>query len=298
MKWGMGEVKVNAKPERLSVMGKRYQDLGKVTKRLLKSYGIKARKKLSQHFIVDDKLLDEVLGHVARLKPVNVIEIGTGLGLLTASLGDIVKYVATVELDGRLATVAKDFIYEEVGNAVDLVVGDGVLLLRSGLRSVDTVVSNVPYGITGPLIDSVIKSNCRAAVLTLQKEVAERLAASPGDRGYSRLTVMVNTFMKVELGGLYPPTSFVPKPKVDSMVVVLNRYRNWSDCWRGYEDLVRCLFNQRRKMARKVLRGCIDGGVSAEHLAILDSLVGSRRVYQLEVETLLDIYSTLYRRSI
>ncbi len=272
----------------------RHQDLKEVTKHLLYLYGVKVKKRLSQHFIVDNRLLDEILEHVTKLKPSRVVEIGTGLGVLTASLSNLVRYVVTVELDSRLAGIARDFLSREVGNGVvDVLVGDGVFLLRSGLRGFDVVVSNVPYSITGPLINSIIKSTCKAAILTLQNEVAERLIALPGSREYSRLTVMVNTFMDVELGNIYPPTSFTPHPKVYSRVVVLKRSRAWSDEWRTYEDLIRCLFNQRRKLARKVLRSCLKGSINNLGASKIIDLIEGRRVYQLRVETLLNIYLTL-----
>lgn len=271
-------------------------DLDKITKYLLRLHGVRAKKKLSQHFIVDRKLLYEVLERVSKLRPSRVVEVGTGLGLLTACLSDVANYVVSIELDSRLANIAVDFLNREVSfKVVDVLVGDGLFLLHSGLREADIVASNVPYSITGPLINSIVKSNCRAAVLTLQNEVAERLTALPGSKGYSRLTVMVNTFMNVELGGLYPPTSFIPHPKVYSRVVVLMRIRKWGDEWRMYEDLMRCLFNQKRKLARKVLRNCLKGSLSSEEVLELEDLTEGKRVYQLDVETLLNIYSILCR---
>jgi 16S rRNA (adenine1518-N6/adenine1519-N6)-dimethyltransferase len=269
------------------------QDLTNTTIKLIRSYGVKVKKRLSQHFVVDSRLISELLDNILRFKPKLVVEVGTGLGMLTAYLAGISKYVVSIELDRSLAEVATKYVYEVgVGSKVDVVVGDGVKLLRGGFRDIELVVSNVPYNVTGPLINSIIKSNCRAAVLTLQKEVADRLVATPGSRGYSRLTVMVNTFMDVELGGLYSPKSFYPEPKVSSRVVVLRRVREWSDEWVLFEDLIRCLFNQRRKLAMKVLRRCV--GVYDE--SVINDLVRGRRVYELPTDTLLNIYSLIYGR--
>jgi 16S rRNA (adenine1518-N6/adenine1519-N6)-dimethyltransferase len=269
------------------------QDLTNTTIKLIRSYGVKVKKRLSQHFVVDSRLISELLDNILRFKPKLVVEVGTGLGMLTAYLAGISKYVVSIELDRSLAEVATKYVYEVgVGSKVDVVVVDGVKLLRGGFRDIELVVSNVPYNVTGPLINSIIKSNCRAAVLTLQKEVADRLVATPGSRGYSRLTVMVNTFMDVELGGLYSPKSFYPEPKVSSRVVVLRRVREWSDEWVLFEDLIRCLFNQRRKLAMKVLRRCV--GVCDE--SVINDLVRGRRVYELPTDTLLNIYSLIYGR--
>ena len=269
-------------------------DLTSTTIKLIRNYRVKIKKKLSQHFVVDSRLISELLGNILRFKPKFVVEVGTGLGVLTTYLASISKYVVSIELDSSLAEVATKYVYEAgVGSKVDVVVGDGVKLLRGGFRDVELVVSNVPYNVTGPLINSIIKSNCRAAVLTLQKEVADRLIATPGSRGYSRLTVMVNTFMNVELGSLYSPKSFYPKPKVSSRVIVLRRVREWSDEWVVFEDLIRCLFNQKRKLAMKVLRRCIQ--ICCDE-SVLNDLVRGRRVYELPIDTLLNIYSLIYGR--
>jgi len=269
------------------------QDLTSTTIRLIRDYRVRIKKRLSQHFVVDYRLVSELLDAILRFKPKFVVEVGTGLGILTTYLASISKYVVSIELDSSLAEVATKYVYEAgVGSKVDVVIGDGVKLLRGGFRDVELVVSNVPYNVTGPLINSIIKSNCRAAVLTLQKEVADRLIATPGSRGYSRLTVMVNTFMNVELGGLYSPKSFYPKPKVSSRVIVLRRVREWGDEWVVFEDLIRCLFNQKRKLAMKVLRRCVE--VCDE--SILNDLVRGRRVYELPIDTLLNIYSLIYGR--
>lgn len=275
-------------------MRNRYRDLESVTKDLIRLYGVKVRKRLSQHFVVDYGLLDEILQYVTELKPTKIVEIGTGLGILTAFLSSSSRYVITVELDNSLAKAARDYLSKEACvDFVETLVGDGVLLVKSALRDPDVIASNVPYSITGPLINSIIKSNCRAAVLTIQKEVAERLVAVPGSKPYSRLTVMVNTFMTVQLGGIYPPTSFIPHPKVYSRVVVLRRLREWNHNWRTYEEFVRCLFNQKRKLAKKVLKSCLGEDLINKLNVELGTLIEGRRVYQLPVETIIKIYSTL-----
>ncbi|MEM1982662.1 MAG: 16S rRNA (adenine(1518)-N(6)/adenine(1519)-N(6))-dimethyltransferase RsmA [Sulfolobales archaeon] len=277
----------------------RFRELEKITKYVLRSYGIRLKKKLSQHFVVDEDLVNEILHHTAKFQPLRVVEVGTGLGILTAGLGSVAKYVVTIELDQSLAKVASVYLSREVGDGIiDILIGDGISLIRSGLREADVLVSNVPYSITGPLINSIIKSNCRVAVLTLQKEVAERLAAQPGSKSYSRLTVMVNTFMDVELGGLYPPESFVPHPEVYSRVVILKRLRMWDCRWESYEHLIKCLFNQKRKLIKKVLRCCLNEDLTNEFNLGIAPLIEGKRVYQLPAETFLKIYSILYSENL
>ncbi len=267
------------------------KDLVKLTIMLLRKYGVKIRRRLSQHFVVNDALINELMMHAMDLRPEYVVEIGTGLGFLTTHLCDAFKNVVTIELDRRLARAALELLRGK--SNVNIVVGEGINFLINALRSVDVVVSNVPYGITGPLIMSVIKSNCRAAVLTIQDEVALRLKASPGSREYSRLTVMVNTFMDVELGGKYLPEDFYPPPKVSSRVVVLRRVRRWSYDWEVYEGIVKCLFNQRRRLAKKVLSRCLNELRIYGDIYDLINLVGDRRVYQLPVNTLIEVFRKL-----
>lgn len=264
------------------------RDLIKLTTMLLRKYGVRIRRRLSQHFVVNNALIDEVLMHVTDLRPEYVVEVGTGLGFLTTYLCDAFKKVITIELDRRLARAALEVLGGKLN--VNIVVGEGVNFLTNALRSVDVVVSNVPYGITGPLIMSIIKSNCRAAVLTIQDEVAMRLIAPPGSRDYSRLTVMVNTFMDVKLGGKYSSKDFYPPPKVNSRVVILRRVRRWDYYWEVYGEIIKCLFNQRRKLAKKVLSRCLNELRIYEDIHDLTNLVGDRRVYQLPVNTLIELF--------
>lgn len=255
--------------------------------KLIKKSNIRIKKRLSQHFVVDPNLINEVISETIKLRPSYVIEVGTGLGILTAYISRVVRNVVSVEIDPRLAEVANK-VLRDWGCVADLIIGDGVFLLRERSLRADVVVSNAPYSITGPLLMSVLKSNCRAAVLTLQKEVAERLISRPGSRGYGKITVMINTFMDVTLGGTYPPTSFYPMPKVSSTVIVLRRVREWDPSWLPYEKLVKCLFTQRRKLVRKVIASCIEGRGNSimQHL----NWLGDRRVYELTLGDFLKIY--------
>jgi 16S rRNA (adenine1518-N6/adenine1519-N6)-dimethyltransferase len=214
-----------------------------------------------------------------------VFELGSGLGSLTLYLQHASEYVIASEIDPRFLSSLRSVIQRSL---TDIVACDGVPLLGA-LREDVVVVSNTPYVIASRILVALIRSRVRRAVLVLQKDVAEKISAKPGSRSYGRISALVQTFMEVSLGGNYPPEAFTPRPKVWSSVVVLRRIRDWADDYRGYEDFLRCLFNQRRRVVGKRLRECL--GVE---LSSLTKELGAeflrRRVFEIEPEVLLGLY--------
>ncbi len=208
----------------------------------------------------------------------DVLEPGSGLGVVTAALSDVAGRVVGVELDSRLLPALREVAAEHA--RIDVVNGD---ILELGFRRFDCIVGNPPYSITGPLVSKiVVEHQPRLAALTLQKEVAERLAAEPGSSMYGRLTILVRIAYDVKLGGYYPPHSFYPAPEVSSRVVVM-RLRNPvpRELLRLVERISRCLFSERRKRAVKVVRKCC--GVEPEWLSV------DKRVYELEPSEVLKL---------
>ena len=176
-----------------------------------------------------------------------------------------------MELDGRLLPVLREVSAEHA--KVNIVNAD---ILYLNTRRVECIVGNPPYSITGPLLSKIVVDyQPRFAALTLQKEVAERLASRPGSSSYGRITVLVQAVYNVRLGGYYPPKSFYPPPDVASRVVVLEiRERLPAKLLHRLEEVSRCLFSERRKKASKVVRKCC--GVIPRWLN------GEKRVYELE----------------
>lgn len=175
------------------------------------------KKSLGQHWLKDR----EVLSHIADLAEINpedtVLEIGPGLGTLTSELLRRAKKVVAVELDEDLATKLPG---QFPGKDLEVVNED---ILSFDLRRLPkgyVVVANVPYYITSKIIKLLTTSENRprAIVLLIQKEVAERLAAKPGDM--SILAVSAQVYAEVSLGDVVPAELFTPPPKVDSQVVV------------------------------------------------------------------------------
>jgi len=257
------------------------RELLKWTKGILRYYGLRPRKKLSQSFVVDPKLIHEVINWVKMFKPNVVYEIGAGIGTLTYYLCCSGGWrVIAVEVDERYVPVLKG-IRSHVNADLEVVICDG--LKEPFFKGyVDTVVSNIPYHISSKLLLTLYRNDVKRMVLTLQNEVAERLNARPSTKDYGRLTIITRYLMECRLGSIYPPRSFFPAPKVSSRVVVLIRKRIYDEIAGKLEDLTRCLFSERNKVAIKVVRKCVKT-VDEEVVKML----GVKRVRDLTLEDLL-----------
>ncbi len=240
--------------------------------RYLRRHWLAARKSLSQNHLADGGVLEDIL-EVAAVRPgEHIVEVGPGIGILTAQLLAAGAAVTAVELDGRLAEhlrarfagepnltlVEADFLDLELA---DLVAGPWAL------------VANVPYHITSPILHRVLGDEPRPErfVMMVQKEVAERIVAGPG--GMSYLSVFVQYHAQVRLAFGVPAAAFEPAPDVESAVLVgTTRPRRLSgadedELWR----LVQAGFRERRKMIHNVLarqlpgldRGRVDGALAA-----------------------------------
>ncbi len=249
-------------------------------------------KRYSQHVMVDCKLGYLFRENLSRLNVRSAVEIGAGPGLLTKFIKDSVKYLIAVELDIKFLKFGSKLISEEPN--VEYLMSDGLKLLDNKILRVDAVVSNTPYSLTGPLIASIVKSNIPYALLTLQKEVGERLVAKPGSKSYGRVTVFVQNFMKPEIIDYVSPTSFYPPPKVWSALLLLRRHRMWREEDETLEKLIKCLFNQRRKKALKIVKECVDKlSPSKLEESKLRNLIGEKRVYELSALTINTIYKLM-----
>lgn len=189
-------------------------------------------KLLGQHFLTDDKVLTDIL-EASKLEPEDtVVEIGPGLGVLTAALAGRVKRVIAIEADRELAENLRD-----KWSNVTVITGDALRIdwtvtlddpsTRQGSLRVAPesykIVANIPYSITSPLLRKIflLAKKPTAVVLLIQKEVAERLAAQPGDSSRGFLTLLTEANATIKKIRTVKPGSFYPLPKVDSSVVVI-----------------------------------------------------------------------------
>ena len=225
---------------------------------LLDAHGLQPSKALGQHFLADNNMAE----HIVRLAGVQpgdrVVEVGPGLGSLTLALCQAGARVRAVELDRRLAGVLQEVVRDY---DVDVVVADALEvdwpeLLRDDDRW--TMVSNLPYNVATPVVMRALETApmIDRFLVMVQREVGERLAAVPGTKAYGAVSVKVAYYARADVVGTVPPAVFVPKPKVDSALVRLQRHASppvaVADPERMFE-LVRAGFATRRKMLRRAL---------------------------------------------
>jgi 16S rRNA (adenine1518-N6/adenine1519-N6)-dimethyltransferase len=225
---------------------------------LLRRYRLHPSKGLGQNFLEDDSALRKIVA-AAHLAPEEaVLEIGPGLGSLTRYLALSAHSVTTVELDRKLFPVLENVLAPY--NNVHLVQGDILALDPSIL--VDTpgyvVVANIPYYITSAVIRHLLESKCQPSriVLTVQKEVAGRICARPGDM--SLLALSVQVYGEPVVGAVIPAGAFYPSPKVDSAVLSIRIYPQPLIPRQRLEvffTLIKAGFSQKRKTLRNALSG-------------------------------------------
>lgn len=184
----------------------------------LETYGIRLKKSLGQNFLVDGNIVRKE-AKLAEISPCEtVLEIGPGAGFLTRELLLHAKKVIAVEMDKKLAEILeKEFAKEIAQNRLEIICADA---LKIDFPEFDKCVSNIPYEISSKIILKLGKCG-KPAVLVMQKEFAERLTASPGQKDYSRISVMSQYYFSSEIMHIVSKKSFFPVPKVDSAIVRL-----------------------------------------------------------------------------
>ena len=265
------------------------------TVRLLRKHGIKPKRKLSQNFIVSPKLLKRIVYEVYVEKPQLTLEVGSGLGTLTKYLALVSEKVIAVEVDERLAKISEEVLK---GNSnVEVVIGDFLEKYRL-FRNVDVVVSNVPYHISSKLLFTLSKMVFRKAVLTLQREFANRLFAKPGSTDYSRLTVMANIHFSIRKIFEVGPYAFYPPPKISSTLIVLTRRKYSLPIDPSFlEETVRILFTSKNKVVENVLKNALTHGLIRFDLKEVSKLenILRKRVRDLSLGEIVEIAKTLYK---
>ncbi|MFZ2258300.1 MAG: 16S rRNA (adenine(1518)-N(6)/adenine(1519)-N(6))-dimethyltransferase RsmA [Clostridiaceae bacterium] len=195
------------------------------TKDLVKKYGFKFTKALGQNFLTDPSVVQDIIEGSKITAQDHVIEIGPGVGSLTRALLEKAGKVTAVEIDSKLIPILKDELgsYENF----ELIEGDVLktdLLAIAGDHSVK-VVANLPYYVTTPILLRLLEEDFpwESITIMIQKEVALRLNSGPGTKDYGSLSVLVSYYADTELIRIVKPESFVPRPKVDSVVIRLDR---------------------------------------------------------------------------
>ena len=261
-----------------------------VTTRILQAFHLKADKNLGQNFLVEESVVNRI-AKAAELTPEDtVLEIGPGIGTLTQALAMTGASVVSVELDKRLLPV----LQETVGAYENVRVVQGDILKINILETVQAepfkVCANLPYYITTPIIMNLLEQKLpiERLVVMVQKEVAERMTASPGGREYGAISVAMQYYTEPKIAFIVKAGSFLPAPKVDSAVLVCKkRSRPPVDVTdeKVFFKVVAAAFSVRRKMLTNSLKNM--GGLTGEQVkAWLDraGIDGTRRAETLSLE--------------
>ena len=259
---------------------------------LLAKYGIQAKKSWGQNFLVDRNAHSRIAAAAAITPGDVVIEIGAGLGTLTAVLADATTppgRVIAVECEPQMLQVLGEqmaALSQVEVCACDATQFDLVAAAHNAGRPV-VVVGNLPYQITSPLVFGIIKAGAAVAraVLMVQREFAERLAAPPGSKSYGRLSVMAQQSAEAKILFHVSPSAFHPRPSVMSSVMRLIPRTTPLAPMRDpalFDRLVRAAFEQRRKMLRRALAPAFGEAVLGPAFAASD-INGERRAETLSV---------------
>ena len=223
---------------------------------VLKRYGLRADKALGQNFLQDDSVLEKIANAAEILEDDCVLEIGPGLGSLTRYLAVSAKQVTAVELDFDLLAPLRAVL--QPYQNVQVIHGDILKLSISKLIDQPNyiVAANIPYNITSAIIRHLLEGDIkpRRVVLTIQKEVAERICAKPGD--LSLLALSVQVYGKPSIAAKIPAGAFHPAPKVDSAILRIDIYDEPlvpHDLLDTFFKLTKAGFGQKRKTLRNSL---------------------------------------------
>ena len=227
------------------------------TKEILSKYGFSFKKSLGQNFLVDVNILKNIIEHAGIEKEAGAIEIGPGIGALTEQLAIHSDKVVAFEIDQRLLPILDDTLqdYENVDIInKDILKADVEEVIKEQFTSGQPihVVANLPYYITTPILMKLLMDRLPINSLTvmIQKEVADRMAASPNSKSYGSLSIAVQYYTEAQVVMNVPKTVFQPQPNVDSAVLHL-KMRNQPPVDVKDEDfffdVVKATFGQRRK---------------------------------------------------
>ena len=261
-------------------------DLLEQSKQLCNQYNIKPARSKGQNFLIDEKIYDKIVNSAELNKNNVILEVGPGLGFLTEKLARKVKKVITVELDDKLTNYLKTALIAKKINNVEVINEDimkldiGYQILRKKHTNIQypmsnfKVVANLPYNITSIFLRKFLSADKKPniMVLMLQKEVAERIVASPGKM--SLLAVSVQYYAKPEIVSYVEKQNFWPEPAVDSAIINLTPRPSLLNRRGGKKD------NEDKKRFFQLVKF----GFSAKRKMLKNNLAGSFRISQTEAE--------------
>ena len=215
------------------------------------------RKRFGQNFLVDEKIINQIILTISPKHNDNIIEIGPGKGALTFPMLEHLNSLNIIEIDRDLVALLKSkkeeklVIYEADALNFDFDVIDNKF----------RVIGNLPYNISTPLLFHLLDYRDKIIDMTfmLQKEVVDRIVASPGNKTYGRLSVLMQAFFEVESMFVVPKESFDPQPKIESAILYLKtREKPMVIDSRPLEEIVKIAFSQRRKTLKNCLKSVLN----------------------------------------
>ncbi|MDI6600913.1 MAG: 16S rRNA (adenine(1518)-N(6)/adenine(1519)-N(6))-dimethyltransferase RsmA [Thermoanaerobacteraceae bacterium] len=237
------------------------------TMRVLKKYEFRTKKSLGQNFLIDDRIIDSIVSNVP--EGAVAFEIGPGIGILTRKLVERARRVVAVEIDEKLCEILKEEIDSD---ALEVIDADFIEINPNSILSEKAVaVANIPYYITTPIIFKILTSTdmIDTAILTMQKEVSERVVARPGGKEYGILSLVAALYSEPKVLFNISRDAFIPQPKVESSVVRFDKRKlNLEVDESDFLKVVRAAFGKRRKTIANALAGIFNGekGELKEHL--------------------------------
>lgn len=234
-----------------------------------KKYEFRFKKGLGQNFLIDDSVLEDVVDGAEVNEEDFIIEIGPGFGTLTRALLKRAKKVCAIELDEKLFPILeeelKDFDNFELIHKDALKVDFNELI---GDEKSVKLVANLPYYLTTPIIVKLLTGgyDFKSLTIMIQKEVGVRIDSEPNCKAYGAFSILVQYYCDTQILRLVPPTAFLPQPKVESIVIRLDRLKQPKVKVKDealFFSIVRQSFNMRRKT---LWNGVKNMGVDKENL--------------------------------
>ncbi len=242
---------------------------------VLQKYNFVFQKKFGQNFLIDTHVLDKIIRAAEIGKDDCVLEIGPGIGTMTQYLACAAKKVIAVEIDRALIPILEDTLdgYDNVKiiNEDVLKVDIGKLAEKENGGKPLKVVANLPYYITTPIIMGLFENHVplKSITVMVQKEVADRMQTGPGSKDYGALSLAVQYYAKPYIVANVPPNCFMPRPKVGSAVIRLERYEEPPvsvENERLMFRIIRASFNQRRKTLANGLKNSAELDFTKEEI--------------------------------
>lgn len=247
------------------------------TKEIMNKYELSFKKSLGQNFLIDVNVLKKIVEHAKVDQETNVIEIGPGIGALTEQLALNAKHVYAFEIDQRFIRVLEDTLSPYQNVTIfnqDILKADLKQFIENELSDEKIkVVANLPYYITTPILMKLLTENLPIESFTvmMQKEVADRMAASPSTKDYGSLSIAVQYYTESSVVMTIPKTCFMPQPNIDSSILHLTK-RNKPIVHVKNEplffEIVQESFAQRRKTLKNNLQRAFKERLSKEELDV------------------------------